>query len=129
MSSIVKKMLIRSTCDVYAERVLLKHKYVDHKKIGSLRVNRRPSVHVSRSSCCRVRLIRCQELNSSANGFTHLTPKKGEEQSIGNRLRSKAIITPVSDPTQTTKKVCYLHVTSSFDLHTNKTSSSFINNV
>ncbi|KAG5554879.1 hypothetical protein RHGRI_012443 [Rhododendron griersonianum] len=103
MSSIVKKMLIRSTCDVYAERVLLKHKYVDHKKIGSLRVNRRPSVHVSRSSCCRVRLIRCQELNSSANGFTHLTPKK-EEQSIGNRLRSKAIITPVSDPTPTTKK-------------------------
>ncbi|KAG5554878.1 hypothetical protein RHGRI_012443 [Rhododendron griersonianum] len=104
MSSIVKKMLIRSTCDVYAERVLLKHKYVDHKKIGSLRVNRRPSVHVSRSSCCRVRLIRCQELNSSANGFTHLTPKK-EEQSIGNRLRSKAIITPVSDPTPTTKKL------------------------
>ncbi|KAI8561513.1 hypothetical protein RHMOL_Rhmol04G0346000 [Rhododendron molle] len=103
MSSIVKKMLIRSTCDVYAERVFLKHKYVDHKKIGSLRVNRRPSVHVSRSSSCRVLLIRCQELNSSANGFTHLTPIKGE-QSIGNRLRSKAIITPVSDPTTTTKK-------------------------
>lgn len=103
MSSIVKKMLIRSTSDVYAERVLVKHKYVYHNQIDSLRVNRRPSVHVSRSSSRVWHTRFCQELNISANGFSHLTPKK-REQSIGSRWRSEAILTPVTDPTPTTEK-------------------------
>ncbi|PSR92669.1 Pyruvate, phosphate dikinase [Actinidia chinensis var. chinensis] len=102
MSTTVKGMLIRSTGDVYAQRVLLKHKYVDHNQIDLLSGHHRPLVHVNRQSS-RVRLARHQEQQISANGFSNLTPKKGE-MPFGSRLRSQPIRSPVSDPMPTMKK-------------------------
>ena len=106
MSTTVKGMLIRSTGDVYAQRVLLKHKYVDHNQIDLLSGHHRPLVHVNRQSR-RVRLARHQEQQISANGFSNPTPKKGE-MPFGSRLRSQPIRSPVSDPMPTMKKVCKL---------------------
>ncbi|KAL6971394.1 pyruvate, phosphate dikinase [Sarracenia purpurea var. burkii] len=104
MAATVKEMLIRSTCDVYAQRLAVKHnKYVDQNQIDPLRANPRHSVHVSRLVSARFRLARCQELQISANGLADQTPKEAELP-LGSRLRSQAILTPVSDPTLTTKK-------------------------
>ena len=103
MSATGKSMLLRSTGVVYAQRVLLKHKYVDHNLMDFLSAHHQPLVHVSRRSS-RVRLARYQHQLIRANGFNNPTPKKGEIP-FGSRLPSQAILSPVSDPTPTMKKV------------------------
>ncbi|KAL0414674.1 UNVERIFIED_CONTAM: Pyruvate, phosphate dikinase, chloroplastic [Sesamum radiatum] len=95
MSATVKDMLIRSTAnDVYTRRIL-KEKYGD--QIDLLRVN--PSrTRVSRWSS-RARASRCHGSRIQASGFTRPEPGRREPTPP-----AQAILTPVSDPTPTTKK-------------------------
>ncbi|XP_020553015.1 pyruvate, phosphate dikinase, chloroplastic isoform X1 [Sesamum indicum] len=95
MSSTVKDILIRSTAnDVYTRRIL-KEKYGD--QIDLLGVN--PSrTRVSRWSS-RARATRCHGSRMEASGFTRPEPGRREPTPP-----AQAILTPVSDPTPTTKK-------------------------
>lgn len=93
-------MFIKSiTDDVYTRR-LLKGKYGDQFDI--LRANP-SSIQVSRWSYGGGgRVSWCQDSRMKANGFSNPKPKRREPSLI----RSRAILTPVSDPAPTTKKVC-----------------------
>ncbi|KAL0348729.1 UNVERIFIED_CONTAM: Pyruvate, phosphate dikinase, chloroplastic [Sesamum angustifolium] len=95
MSSTVKDILIRSTAnDVYTRRIL-KEKYGD--QIDLLRVN--PSrTRVSRWSS-RALATLCHGSRIESSGFTRPEPGRREPTPP-----AQAILTPVSDPTPTTKK-------------------------
>ncbi|KAL0388732.1 UNVERIFIED_CONTAM: Pyruvate, phosphate dikinase, chloroplastic [Sesamum radiatum] len=95
MSSTVKDILIRSTAnDVYTRRIL-KERYGD--QIDLLRVN--PSrTRVSRWSS-RALATRCHGSRMESSGFTRPEPGRREPTPP-----AQAILTPVSDPTPTTKK-------------------------
>ncbi|XAR57168.1 Pyruvate, phosphate dikinase [Bertholletia excelsa] len=79
---------------VNAQRALLKHKYVDQSQIDSL-VGNRP-VQVNQP-------VRLPGLQVNVKGFANQKPKTGELPA-GRKLRSQAILSPVSDPTPTMKK-------------------------
>ncbi|KAL3812748.1 hypothetical protein ACJIZ3_014016 [Penstemon smallii] len=95
MSSIIKEMLIRSSAnDVYTRRIL-KEKYAD--QINVFRVHP-SSIRVSRWSA-RVRATRCRGSRAKPNGFYKTEVRRRELT-----LPAQAILSPVSDPTPTTKK-------------------------
>lgn len=91
MSSIVKDILMRSTAnDAYA-RKLMHEKFGD--QVDLLRVHPRPI----RASWWTQASGGCHGSRIEASGF--VKPK------TGSRLRAQAVLTPISDPTSTTKKV------------------------
>ncbi|KAK4425792.1 Pyruvate, phosphate dikinase, chloroplastic [Sesamum alatum] len=89
MSSTVKDILIRSTAnDVYTRRILKHQKHGD--QIDLLRLSRRST---------RARPTRCRGSRIESSGFTR--PEPGTRHPTPP---AQAILTPVSDPTPTTKK-------------------------
>ncbi|XP_047319351.1 pyruvate, phosphate dikinase, chloroplastic-like [Impatiens glandulifera] len=102
MSASVKGVLVKSTDDIYVKRLLKNN--VDHNQIEYSRLSHHHhhrSLSVSRWSG-HVRLARCHDLQSSANGVLNLKPKKNLPRP--DLIRSKAILTPVSDTPPATKK-------------------------
>ncbi|KAG8370108.1 hypothetical protein BUALT_Bualt14G0083200 [Buddleja alternifolia] len=95
MSSILKDILIRSSVnDVYTRRIL-KEKYAD--QIDGLRVHQ-SSTRMSHWSS-RGRASGCHGSRIKPNGFTKPEARRREPPHP-----ARAILTPVSDPTSTTKK-------------------------
>ncbi|KAL2534559.1 Pyruvate [Abeliophyllum distichum] len=94
MSSTVKGVLVRSAANAVHTRKLLKEKYGYADQIDHLFRANPSSIRVSRWSG-QVGVIRSQ-----ANKFSNSNPKPKREPNI----LSQAILTPVSDPTSTTKK-------------------------
>lgn len=95
MSSIVKDMLIRSTTSDVHIRNLIKEKFGD--RIDQFRARPRPSRWSGGA-----RATRCHGSRIEPSGFVKSEP--------GSRLRARALLTPVSDPTPTTKKVRYAYL-------------------
>lgn len=100
MAASVKGLLVKSTDETYIKRIW-KHN-VDQNQIEYFRLGHHPSLSVSRWSG-HVRLARCHDLQNSANGVLNLKPKKNRLSRPG-LIRSKAILTPVSDTAPATKK-------------------------
>lgn len=94
MSSLVKDMLIRSTTSDVHSRKLINEKFGD--RIDQFRARPRPG-RWSRGD----RAARCHGSRIDPSGLVKSKP--------GSRLRTRALLTPVSDPTPTTKKVRSLH--------------------
>lgn len=97
MSSTVEVVLVRSAANGVHTRRLLKEKYGYADQIDHLFRANPSSIRVRRWSG-QVQVIR-----SGANGLSNPNPKPKREPNI----LSQAILTPVSDPTHTTKKVLY----------------------
>ncbi|KAF8387965.1 hypothetical protein HHK36_026631 [Tetracentron sinense] len=100
MSSVIEGILVRSTPDVYVQRLLM-DKYVD--QIGVLRKSRR-SVRLSSSTAQCSRIQAAQDDPITINGFPYPKPQR-LEPSIRRRSRPCAILTQISDPMPTTTKV------------------------
>lgn len=91
MSSAMKGLLLKSNTNDMYMRKLVKEKYREEQ----IQLFQAKNIHVNWCTD-RGKVIRC---NQEANGFSN--PRK---QNIGS-LPPHAILTPVSDPTSTTKKV------------------------
>ncbi|XP_057771887.1 pyruvate, phosphate dikinase 2 isoform X1 [Salvia miltiorrhiza] len=87
MSSILKDILIRSTTSEVYTRKLIKEKF----EVDQPRAHPRPT-----SAGRWARAVRCHGSRIEPSGLAEPEP--------GSKLRAQAILTPVSDPTSTTKK-------------------------
>lgn len=111
MSSITKSMLIRSTPEVCKQR-LFKGKYVDETDRTLLRENH-SMLRLSRNggnSSGRLGGTRCQDWqHGSQRLFSKAKAGRYDQPAVRGEYRGpvQAILTPVSDPTPTTKKVAY----------------------
>lgn len=90
MSSIVKDMLIRSTTSDVHIRKLINEKFGD--RIDQFRARPHPSRWSGGD-----RAARCHGSRIELSGLV--------KSELRSRLRARALLTPVSDPTPTTKKV------------------------
>lgn len=96
MSSIVKDIMIRSTANDVHTRRIFKDKFGDQIEI--FRVRPSESTRPTRWSA-RARAARSDGSRVKPRGFTKPEPERRSETA------ARALLTPVSDPTPTTKKV------------------------
>ncbi|KAL5785363.1 hypothetical protein ACOSQ2_007755 [Xanthoceras sorbifolium] len=101
MSSIMKGMMISSAPEVYCNQRLFKGKYVEESDLfrenySLLRLSRSGRFRVGGSTS------RCQDSHVT---FSNPNPRpRGYQPPLRGQARAQAILTPVSDPTPTTKK-------------------------